>query len=289
VGDRYEVIAGNRRLQAARLAGLDHIPAIVRPDLDERGRLLVNLVENAQRVDLNATERVGAVRQLAAAGLGVREIARGTGLSAATVSRWIRIAGNKTLLAALDDGRIDLFRAMYLAGTKDPALLSELIELAPHYAPEDFYALVQQRSVATSNTARSNVTDTRKLVLLAERLASVQAVTPEAVEPLRRIVETASVLLQQALTLQAEGESRGSASVTDELKGATASLVNGHHADHSSIPTADDSPLDQAFSVRLSSNQGDTSTDSGLGSAVSVTRNRWPSPGTVAMKRGCFQ
>jgi ParB/RepB/Spo0J family partition protein len=107
VGDRYEVVVGHRRWQAATLAGLDRIPAIVRTDLDESRRLLVNLVENAQRVDLNATERIGAVRQLASDGLGVREIARGTGLSAATVSRWIRIAGNTTLLSALEDGRID--------------------------------------------------------------------------------------------------------------------------------------------------------------------------------------
>jgi two-component system KDP operon response regulator KdpE len=205
VGDRYEVVAGNRRLQAARLAGLDRIPAIVRPDLDERRRLLVNLVENAQRVDLNPSERVGVVRQLAGAGLGVREIARGTGLSPATVSRWIRIAGNKPLLKALEDGRIDLFRAMYLAGTRDPALLSELVELAPRYSPEDFYILVQQRSVATSNTGRGKLTNARKLVSLAERLAVVQSVTPDDAEPLRRIVEIASTLLQQALTPQDVG------------------------------------------------------------------------------------
>jgi two-component system KDP operon response regulator KdpE len=209
VGDRYEVVAGNRRLQAARLAGIHRIPAIVRAELDERRRLLVNLVENAQRVDLNASERVGAVRQLAGAGLGVREIARGTGLSPATVSRWIRIAGNKPLLKALQEGRIDLFRAMYLAGTRDPALLSELIELAPRYSPEDFYTLVQQRSVAPSNTRWGKRADARRLASLAERLAVVQSVTRDDAEPLRRIVEIASTLLQQALTLRGERDHPG--------------------------------------------------------------------------------
>ncbi len=249
VGDRYEVVAGNRRLQAARLAGLDRVPAIVRPDLDERRRLLVNLVENAQRVDLNPSERVGAVRQLAGAGLGVREIARGTGLSAATVSRWIRIAGNKPLLSALEDGRIDLFRAMYLAGTRDPALLSELIGLAPRYPPEDFYTLVQQRSVATSNTGQVNVVDTRKLALLAERLAVVRAVTADAAEPLQRIVEVASALLQQALTLQAGREPRGPANVPDSLNGTAPNLVNGQHADHSPFPVVGEPDSAQASSV----------------------------------------
>src|SRR5579864_448136 len=137
VGDRYEVVAGNRRLQAAKLAGLDRIPAVIRTEVDEHSRLLVNLVENAQRAELRPSERIAAVHQLAAAGLGVREIARGTGLSAATISRWIRIARSGPLLSALQEGRIDLFRAMYLAGISDPDLLQELIVLAPGYSPED--------------------------------------------------------------------------------------------------------------------------------------------------------
>jgi two-component system KDP operon response regulator KdpE len=194
VGERYEVIAGNRRLQAAVLAGLERVPAVVRADLDEPRRLLVNLVENAQRVDLSPTERIGAVRQLAAAGLGVREIARGTGLSASTVSRWIRIADNAPLLRALEDNRIDLFRAMHLAGIRDEALLQELIAVASEYAPEAFYALVQQR-VAGSNTVPDR--DERRLALVAERLARVETVTPAAVQHLQRIIHTASELLER--------------------------------------------------------------------------------------------
>jgi ParB/RepB/Spo0J family partition protein len=195
VGDRFEVIAGNRRLQAARMVGLNHIPAVVRPDLDESRRLLLNLVENAQRVDLSPTERIAAVRQLASVGLGVREIARGTGLSPGTVSRWIRIADNKALLRALDEGQIDLFRAMHLAVVHDEAMLLELIAAAPDYAPDAFYDLVQQR-VAGSNTFGER--DERRLALVAERLTRVQAVTPAAAEHLRRIVDTASALLRSA-------------------------------------------------------------------------------------------
>jgi ParB/RepB/Spo0J family partition protein len=203
VGDRYEVVAGNRRLQAAVLAGQERIPAIVREDLDEPRRLVVNLVENAQRVDLNPTERIGAVRQLAGVGLGVREIARGTGLSPATVSRWIRIADNEPLLTALDAGRIDLFRAMYLASVRDAAVLRDLIDEAPKYSPEAFYSVVQQR-VTNSNTRTYPVE--RRLVVLAERLARVQTVTPAAIDPLRRIINSASALLQQALAQDGAGD-----------------------------------------------------------------------------------
>jgi two-component system, OmpR family, KDP operon response regulator KdpE len=195
VGDRYEVIAGNRRLRAATLLGLDRIPAVVRSGLDERRRLLVNLVENAQRVDLSPTERIEAVRHLAASGMGVREIARGTGLSPGTVSRWIRIAGNTPVLRALEEGRIDLFRAMHLTVLHDEATLEELIGVASEYAPDAFYSLVQQR-VAGRNTHVDR--DERRLALLAERLSRVESVTPAAVGHLQRIIETASRLVDRA-------------------------------------------------------------------------------------------
>jgi ParB/RepB/Spo0J family partition protein len=197
VGTRYQVVAGNRRLQAGRLAGLDRIPAIVLADRDERSYLLVNLVENAQRVGLKPTERIGAVRQLAATGLGVREIARGTGLSPATISRWIRIGANTPLVRALEEGRIDLFRAMCVAGLTEPNLLAELIDIAPRYSHEDFYALVQQRTVAQSNTGRHTSGLGRQLNVIADHLARLDAVSPEAAEPLQRIAEITATLLRQ--------------------------------------------------------------------------------------------
>ena len=197
VGTRYEVVAGNRRLQAAILAGLDRIPAVIRTETDEPTRLLVNLVENAQRAELRPIERIEAVRQLATAGLGVREIARGTGLSPGTISRWIRIAGNEPLLAALEDGRIDLFRATHLVGVRDPALLMELIGLAPRYPPEDFYALVQQRTVVAAIGARATRDSSRQLAAIGNRLAAIECPTPEAEESLQRIIDTATTLLRQ--------------------------------------------------------------------------------------------
>jgi hypothetical protein len=121
----------------------------------------------------------------------------GTGLSPGTISRWIRLAGNEPLLAALEDGRIDLFRATHLVGVRDPALLMELIGLAPRYPPEDFYALVQQRTVSVSDSAHSLVNADRRLAVIAGRLATVQCPTPQAEESLQRIIENASTLLHQ--------------------------------------------------------------------------------------------
>jgi len=61
--DGYRLVAGERRLRAARLAGLDRIPAVVR-QLADREQLELALVENVQRQDLNAIEEARAYRQL---------------------------------------------------------------------------------------------------------------------------------------------------------------------------------------------------------------------------------
>ena len=62
-GDRYEIIAGERRWRAARLAGLKEVPVIVK-DLSDREILEVSLIENIQREDLNAIEEAKAYRRL---------------------------------------------------------------------------------------------------------------------------------------------------------------------------------------------------------------------------------
>ena len=62
-GERYRVIAGERRLRAARMAGLSTVPAIVRQATPEDAFLLA-LVENVQREDLNAVEQARAFQRL---------------------------------------------------------------------------------------------------------------------------------------------------------------------------------------------------------------------------------
>lgn len=62
-GDRYMIIAGERRWRAGKLAGLDNIPAIVR-DIDEKQMHMLALVENLQREDLDPIEEAKGIRQL---------------------------------------------------------------------------------------------------------------------------------------------------------------------------------------------------------------------------------
>lgn len=83
---RFELIAGERRYRAARLAGLTQIPAVVRQMTDEES-LTVALIENIQREDLNAMEAARGYRQLLDQfGLTQVELARQLGKSQSTVA-----------------------------------------------------------------------------------------------------------------------------------------------------------------------------------------------------------
>jgi ParB family chromosome partitioning protein len=89
--DGYQLVAGERRLKAAELAGLDRIAAVVR-QVVLREQLELALVENVQRADLNAIEEAHAYRQLADDfGLAHEEIARRVGRSRPAVSNRLRL------------------------------------------------------------------------------------------------------------------------------------------------------------------------------------------------------
>src|SRR5262249_45889393 len=62
--DGYELIAGERRWRAARLAGVEHIPAIVRRDAEPQESLLLGLIENLQREDLDPIEEARGIKRL---------------------------------------------------------------------------------------------------------------------------------------------------------------------------------------------------------------------------------
>ena len=90
-GERYTIIAGERRYRASRLAELDEIPAIVR-DWDEQTRLEAALIENLQRDDLNPIEEAMGVRRLMdEAGLTQEKVAERLGKSRPAVANLLRL------------------------------------------------------------------------------------------------------------------------------------------------------------------------------------------------------
>jgi ParB/RepB/Spo0J family partition protein len=137
----YVVVAGNRRLRAARLAGLESVPCIIRvTDPDEA--FILNVVENLQRRQLSGRERVralvllGGLTDESGRTFGVREISRRTGLATGTISTWLRIHHRPMLEEALDDERVDIGRAMTLVSAPDE-YLPDLIERARSLSQQD--------------------------------------------------------------------------------------------------------------------------------------------------------
>jgi ParB family transcriptional regulator, chromosome partitioning protein len=134
-GARYQLIAGERRLRATRLAGRSTIPAIVRT-ADEQQQLALALVENIQRADLNAMDEARAFRQLIDDfGLTQEQVARRIGRSRPAVTNTLRLLDvDPDVQAAVEDGRISEGHARALAGLPSGdtqrAVLATVIERA---------------------------------------------------------------------------------------------------------------------------------------------------------------
>ena len=119
--DGYQLIAGERRLRAARLAGLERIPAVVRQLADE-SQLELALVENIQRADLNALEEAEAYRQLITDfGLSQDDVARRVGRSRSSVANTIRLLDlDPRVQDAIREGTITEGHGRALASLDDP-------------------------------------------------------------------------------------------------------------------------------------------------------------------------
>lgn len=90
-GSGYELVAGERRLRAAALAGLTHLPALIRP-LGDESALQMAIVENLQRADLNPVEEAAAFQELAQRfRLTQEQIAQRSGKDRATVANSLRL------------------------------------------------------------------------------------------------------------------------------------------------------------------------------------------------------
>jgi ParB family chromosome partitioning protein len=119
---RHVLVAGERRLRAARMAGLTEIPAVIR-DGDDQGRLVEAVVENVQREDLDPLEEAAAYRTLMEDfGLNHEQVATRVGKSRSAVTNSVRLLGLpgaiQTLLVA---GKISAGAARALLGTDDTA------------------------------------------------------------------------------------------------------------------------------------------------------------------------
>ncbi len=126
----YQIVAGERRWRAAKLAGLEMVPVIIK-ETSPKGMLEMALVENVQRTDLNPVERAKAFQRLMEEfGLSTTEVAARIGKSPAYVSNTMRLL---TLPDAIKDGLISGLisegHARALAGIPDVKTMIEAYKI----------------------------------------------------------------------------------------------------------------------------------------------------------------
>ena len=125
----YQLIAGERRLRAAQMAGLERIPAIVR-DAGEQDQLELALVENLQRTDLNPIEEAHAYRRLIDEfGLDQDGVARRVGRARSSVANTLRLLDlAEPVQAALASGQISEGHARAIAGLPERSGQATVLE-----------------------------------------------------------------------------------------------------------------------------------------------------------------
>lgn len=123
----YELIAGERRLRAATLAGLSTIPALVRNSNDEKS-LALALVENIQRQNLNPMEEAKAYSRLMGEfGLTQDMVASSVGKDRSSIANFLRLlALPKEVQQFIESGALSLGHAKVLAGVSSPSTQLQL-------------------------------------------------------------------------------------------------------------------------------------------------------------------
>ncbi|MCG6940924.1 MAG: ParB/RepB/Spo0J family partition protein [Thiohalocapsa sp.] len=183
VGDRYEIVAGERRWRASQQAGLNDIPVVVR-EVNEQTALAIALIENIQREDLAPLEEAGALQRLQEEfGLTHQQVAEAVGKSRTTVTNLLRLqelgAETKSLL---DAGRLEMGHARALLGLKgDTQTLAARQVVARGLSVRETERLVRrlqgEEGGAPRNRSAAEDPDIRRLQDdLAERLGARVAI-----------------------------------------------------------------------------------------------------------------
>jgi ParB family chromosome partitioning protein len=206
---QYEILAGERRWRAARMAGLQTVPAVVREVPDEAA-LGIGLIENIQREDLNPLEEaLGLQRLIKEFQLTHDEVAKAIGRSRTGVTNLLRLLELAApVQAMLQDGKIDMGHARALLGLSG----ARQVEVAQQVASDGLSVRETERLVQQATAAP-----------VAKRPAS--KLDPDS----RRLQEELAESLGASVELKPRANGRGSVvidySSLDELQGLVKRLL----------------------------------------------------------------
>lgn len=187
---RYILIAGERRLRAAALAGLEDVPVLVRDADSSREQLELALVENLQRDDLDPIESARGYQRLASEfGLTQDQIARRVGKNRATVANAMRLLKLPDfVLAAVQDGRLSAGHArtlVPLCGCPDDLRRVLARVLAQGLSVRATERLVQQLTRTPTPVRKADAAKRAQTFDYATRLLTDALQTEVAIQPRR--------------------------------------------------------------------------------------------------------
>lgn len=164
---RYEIIAGERRWRACRIAGVTRVPVVIK-ELDEQSAAEVALVENLQREDLNAYEEaLGYSTLIEKFGLTQENAASRVGKSRAAVANALRLLKlDKKMLEALREGKITAGHARALLSVEGEKR-DELFLLALKGASVRNLEALASKKPTTAKKKQENISNFEKEVALS--------------------------------------------------------------------------------------------------------------------------
>ena len=155
LSENYEIIAGERRWRASKMAGLDEIPAVIMTG-DELKVAEVALIENVQRKDLNPIEEAMAYKALIERfGLKQEEVAQQAGKSRSAVANMLRLLDlPDEILELVQDEKLSMGHARALLGLEDEEKMLPLAELtvAKELSVRDVETLVRKYNTVPEET-----------------------------------------------------------------------------------------------------------------------------------------
>lgn len=178
----YELIAGERRLRASRMAGLTTVPVIVR-NVQELQKVALALIENIQRSDLNPLEKAEGYRKLLQEfGLTHDDAAKKLGLSRSSLSNAVRLLDLPgDMQKALADGKITEGHAKLLLGLANEREQRKYFELiqTDHLSVQRLAKAVTGKTKQTHHLATSSVQTSAYEEELALALGTKVKITPK--------------------------------------------------------------------------------------------------------------
>ncbi len=156
----YQIVAGERRYRAARMAGLTEVPVVIR-DLSDSETMQLALIENLQREDLTPVEEAKGYKQLMDNyGLKQEEVSRVVGKSRPAIANTLRLLDlPEDILKLISDGKLSAGHGRTLLAFKNPAEMEKAARLA---STEDISVRELERLAKKSNKALENA-DVQKI------------------------------------------------------------------------------------------------------------------------------